>query len=307
MNCKQFNLIKLEEVLASLGHLPTKQNEKEAWYLNPFGTETQASFKLDRTLNLWYLFSEGIGGNNIDFMMKYQKTSVKEVLEWVEKHNFSSFQSQNAVHIKNAIPNYQITGITELQNENLKNYLQQRGFSSIVFPLVKEIHFQMGEKNLYAIGFSNLSGGWELRNSFYKGSLLKKDISVINLNNHQEKNKNVVVFEGFLDALSFVEMKRFFKGDLLVMNSISLLNKTKTHLQNYSEIHLFLDNDRAGEICKNAILESFTEAKNHSEIYLLHKDLNDYLLSRIQTKTENRQQKESEEQQQNTPIFKRRR
>jgi DNA primase len=307
MNCKQFNLIKLEEVLASLGHLPTKQNEKEAWYLNPFGTETQASFKLDKKLNLWYLHSEGIGGNNTDFMMKYQNTSVKEVLEWTEKQNFSSFQPQNDIHIKKSIPNYQITEIKELQNENLKNYLQQRGLSLIVFPLIKEIHFRLGEKNLYAIGFSNLSGGWELRNSFYKGSLLKKDISVINLNNHQEKNKNVVVFEGFLDALSFVEMKRFFKGDLLVMNSISLLNKTKTHLQNYSEIHLFLDNDRAGEICKNAILESFTEAKNHSEIYLLHKDLNDYLLSRIQTKTENRQQKESEEQQQNTPIFKRRR
>ena len=35
MNCKQFNSISLEEVLLSLGHLPTKQNEKEAWYLNP--------------------------------------------------------------------------------------------------------------------------------------------------------------------------------------------------------------------------------------------------------------------------------
>ena len=125
MNCKQFNSIKLEEVLASLGHLPTKQNEKEAWYLNPFGTETQASFKVDKKLNLWYLHSEGIGGNNIDFMMKYQNNSAKEVLEWAEKQNFSSFQPQNDIHLKNSIPNYQITEIKELQNENLKNYLYQ--------------------------------------------------------------------------------------------------------------------------------------------------------------------------------------
>lgn len=308
MNCKQFNSIKLEEVLASLGHLPTKQNEKEAWYLNPFGTETQASFKLDKKLNLWYLHSEGIGGNNTDFMMKFQNISVKEVLEWAEKQNFSSFQPQNDIHLQKSIPNYQITEIKELQNENLKNYLYQRGLSQNIYPFIKEVHFTIRGEKLYAIGFENVSGGWELRNSFYKGSLLKKDISVIKLNNeNHEKNKNVVVFEGFLDALSFVEMKRFFKGDLLVMNSISLLNKTKTHLQNYSEIHLFLDNDRAGEICKNEILKSFPEAKDHSEIYLLHKDLNDYLLSRIQTKTENRQQKEREEQQQNTQIFKRRR
>lgn len=314
MNCKQFNSIKLEEILFSVGHLPTKQNEKEAWFLNPFGTETQPSFKLDKRLNLWFSHSEGIGGNNTDFMMKYLNVSVKEVLEWAEKQNFSSFQPQNDIHLKNSTPNYTITEIKELQNENLKNYLYQRGLSANIYPFVKEVHFKIGEKNLYAVGFENLSRGWELRNSFYKGSLLKKDISVINLNNeNHEKNKNVVVFEGFLDALSFIEMKRFFKGDLLVMNSISLLNKTKEHLQNYSEIHLFLDNDKAGEICKNSILKSFPEAKDHSEIYFPHKDLNEYLLSKIQTKIETQHQtelKSKQEQQeiethQTKPIYRR--
>ena len=91
------------------------------------------------------------------------------------------------------------------------------------------------------------------------------------------------------------------------MNSISLLNKTKEHLKNYSEINLFLDNDKAGENCKNEILKSFPEAKDHSKIYFPHKDLNDYLLSRIQIKNENRQQQTREEQQQNCQIFKRRR
>jgi 5S rRNA maturation endonuclease (ribonuclease M5) len=68
------------------------------------------------------------------------------------------------------------------------------------------------------------------------------------------------------------------------MNSISLLNRTKEYLKNYSEIHLFLDNDKAGETCKNSILKSFPEAKNHSEIYALHKDLNDYLKFKNKTK-----------------------
>ena len=283
MNCNQFNSIKLEEVLISIGQHPTKQNGKEAWFLNPFYTETQASFKINKNLNYWYLHSEGIGGNNVDFMKKYLKSSVKEVLEWTEKQNFSSFQPQNVIQKQNSLnQNYQITEIKELQNENLKKYLHQRGLSQIIYPLIKEVHFTIGEKNLYTIGFENRSGGWELRNSFYKGSLLKKDISLINLNN-QTENKNVAVFEGFTDALSFVEMKPFFNGDLLVMNSVSLLNRTKEYLKNYSEIHLFLDNDKAGETCKNEILKSFPEAKNHSEIYALHKDLNDYL-----TKQENK-------------------
>ena len=295
MNCRHFNTIPLEEVLQNLGHLPTKQNEKEAWFLNPLSKENHASFKINKKLNYWYLHSEGIGGNNTDFMKKYLNISVKEVLEWAEKQNFSSFQQQNDIHLKNSKSNYTITEIKELQNENLKNYLHQRGLSENIYPFVKEMHFKIGEKNLYAIGFENLSGGWELRNSFYKGSLLKKDISVINLNSeNHEKNKNIVVFEGFLDALSFVEMKRFFKGDLLVMNSISLLNKTKEHLQNYSEINLFLDNDKAGENCKNSILKSFPEAKSHSGIYAPNKDLNEYLISKIQTKKENLKQEQQE-------------
>lgn len=302
MNCKQFNSISLEKVLQILGHLSTKQNEKEAWFLNPFSTENHASFKLDKRNNVWYLHSEGIGGNNIDFMMKYQNASVKEVLEWAGKQNFSSFQSQKDYHSKSSSLNYHITEIKELQNENLKIYLHQRGLSASIYSLLKEVHFAIGERKLYAIGFENLSGGWELRNQFYKGSLLKKDISVINLNNDKEKNKNVVVFEGFMDALSFVEMKPFFKGDVLVMNSISLLNKAKEYLKHYSEIHLFLDNDKAGKICKNEILKSFPEAKNHSEIYALHKDLNDYLQFKNNTEIERRHQVDLKSKQEQEKI-----
>ena len=309
MNCKQFNSISLEEVLVSLGHLPTKQNEKEAWFLNPFSTENHASFKLDKRNNVWYLYSEGIGGNNIDFMMKYLKASVKEILEWAEKQHFSSFQPQKSIQKQNSLKqNYQITEIKELQNENLKNYLHQRGLSASIYSLLKEVHFTIGEKNLYAIGFENLSGGWELRNIFYKGSLLKKDISVINLyNESQSQNQNeigkkIAVFEGFMDALSFAEMKPFYKGDLLVMNSISLLNRTKEYLKNYSEIHLFLDNDKAGKICKNEILKSFPEAKNHSEIYALHKDLNDYLQFKNNTEIERRHQVDLKSKQEQEKI-----
>ncbi len=281
MNCRQFNRISLEEVLLSLGHLPTKQNEKEAWYLNPFASESQASFKLNKSLNIWYLHSEGIGGNNTDFTKKYLNASIKDVLEWAEKQNFSSFHQQNIIQTQKSLqPNYQITAIKELQNEHLKKYLEQRGLSPTIYPFLKEVHFKTGDKNLYAVGFQNQSGGWELRNSFYKGAILKKDISIINFEQKtdNQNGKNVAVFEGFIDALSFIEMRKNFTGDLLVMNSIALLGKTKEHLKSYSEISLFLDNDNAGMKCRNEILQSFPNAKDCSEIYTNHKDLNEHLI-----------------------------
>lgn len=288
MNCKQFNSISLEEVLLSLGHLPTKQNEKEAWYLNPFATESQASFKLDKKINAWYLHSEGVGGNNTDFIKKYLNTSINGVLNWAQKQKFSSFHQHQQIK-KKSEPNYRIDEIFDLQNPNLKRYLQERGLSPKIYDYVKEIRFTIGSKKLYAIGFENLSGGFELRNSFYKGSLLKKDISILNLNrivqgisNIENKNiKAVAIFEGFMDALSFIEMQQSFAGDILVMNSIALLNKSVECLKNYSDINLFLDNDNAGIKSKSQIIKCFPEAKDHSGIYSNHKDLNEFLIHRI--------------------------
>lgn len=299
MNCKQFNSISLEEVLLSLGHLPTKQNEKEAWYLNPFANESQASFKLDKRINAWYLHSEGIGGNNTDFMKKYLNTSVNEVLDWAAKRNFSSFHQPP---IKNSEPNYTLDEILDLHNPNLKQYLQGRGLSPKVYDYIKEVRFTIGSKKLYAIGFENLSGGFELRNAFYKGSLLKKDVSLIdlsingqNISNIQDREtKGVAVFEGFIDALSFIELQKSFAGDILVMNSIALLNKSIEHLKNYPDINLFLDNDNAGIKCKSEIIKSFPEAKDHSCIYSNHKDLNEFLIHRMKNNVSNIAGKQSE-------------
>ncbi|KFC23252.1 toprim domain-containing protein [Epilithonimonas lactis] len=300
MNCNQFNSISLEEVLLSLGHLPTKQNEKEAWYLNPFASESQASFKLDKRINAWYLHSEGLGGNNTDFMKKYLNTSVNEVLDWAAKQNFSSFHQQQ--QIKKLEPNYKIDEILDLQNLNLKQYLKGRALSPKVYDYIKEVRFTIGSKKLYAIGFENLSGGFELRNAFYKSSLLKKDCSLINLSsngqnisNIQDRDvKGVAVFEGFMDALSFIELQKSFAGDILVMNSIALLNKSLEHLKNYPDIHLFLDNDTAGIKCRSEIIRSFPEAKDHSGIYSNHKDLNEFLIHRMKNNLSNKAAEQSE-------------
>jgi hypothetical protein len=143
-------------------------------------------------------------------MKKYLNASVKEVLEWAEKQNFSSFQQQNIIHSKIQNQIIKSPKSKNFKTKILKNYLHQRGLSQSL-SVSQRNSFYHWRKNLYAIGFENLSGGWELRNSFYKGSLLKKDISIVNLNNENqnETGKRIVVFEGFMDALSFVEMKPF--------------------------------------------------------------------------------------------------
>ena len=245
MNCKQFNTIKLEEVLQNLGHLPTKQNEKEAWYLNPFGTENNASFKINKNLNCWYLYSEGIGGNNTDFMIKYLKASVKEVLEWVEKQNFSSFQQQSfqRQNLENLHKNYEILEIKNIKHSALLEYLNERKVANQT-KFTQEIHYRMNGKNYFGIGFKNDSGGYEIRNKFAKICLGKKDISTI-----KNGSKSVKIFEGFFDFLSFKNIEGYLgkePSDYIILNSVSMIYKAQKSFEDYKNIELYFDNDEAG-------------------------------------------------------------
>jgi len=277
MNCKQFNSISLEEVLLSLGHLPTKQNEKEAWYLNPFANESQASFKINKSLNYWYLFSEGIGGTNTDFMKKYLNASVNEVLVWAENQNFSSFHQQSISNQKaeNLSKHFEIIEIKNVQHPALLEYLRERKVGNQT-QFLDEIHYRMKDKNYFGIGFKNYSGGYEIRNKYSKICLGKKDISTI-----KNGSESLRIFEGFFDFLSFKNVENFLEKepvDYLVLNSVSMISKIKNSLENYKNIELYFDNDEAGNRAVEMIKNENKNAEDCRVLYSDFKDLNDWMI-----------------------------
>ena len=293
MNCNQFNSIKLEEVLASLGHHPTKQNEKEAWYLNPFAKENHASFKINKTLNYWYLHSEGIGGNNTDFMKKYLNTSVKNVLEWAEKQTFSSFQQQiiSNKNLEKLPKNYEILEIKNIEHSALLEYLNDRKVVNQA-KFTQEIHYRMNGKNYFGIGFKNDSGGYEIRNKFAKICLGKKDISTI-----KNGSKSVKIFEGFFDFLSFKNIEKYLEkepSDYIILNSVSMIYKAQKSLEDYKNIELYFDNDEAGNRAVEILKNELNNAEDGRVFYQNFKDLNEYLI-----------QQTNEVQKQYKPRFKR--
>ncbi|WP_312083782.1 toprim domain-containing protein [Epilithonimonas hominis] len=277
MNCKQFNSIPLEEVLLSLGHIPTKQNEKEAWYLNPFASESQASFKLDKRINAWYLHSEGVGGNNTDFMKKYLKTSVNEILDWAEKQNFSSFQNQNVPYQKfeNLPKTYEINEIKNVQHRALLEYLNVRKVQNQT-AFLKEIHYRMNDKNYFGIGFKNDSGGYEIRNKYSKICLGKKDITGI-----ENGSDSLRVFEGFFDFISFKNVESFLEKtpcDYIILNSVSMVSNIKNAIENYKNIELYFDNDEAGNRAVEMVTNENQNAEDCRILYSDFKDLNDWMI-----------------------------
>ena len=292
MNCKQFNSVKLEEILVSLGHHPTKQNEKETWFLNPFAKENHASFKINKNLNYWYLHSEGIGGNNIAFMKKYLNSSVKEVLEWAEQ-NFFSFQYQNNSNTKQKAlaNNYTIIEVKDIQHQALLEYLKSRKVENQL-EFLKEIHYRMNDKNYFGIGFKNDSGGYEIRNKYSKICLGKKDVSTI-----KNGSGNVKIFEGFFDFLSFKNIENFLEkepSDYIILNSVSMIHNIKNSLGNYENIELYFDNDEAGNRAVKMLKNELENIEDCRVLYSDLKDLNEYLT-----------QQTNEVHQQYKPRFKR--
>ena len=147
-------------------------------------------------------------------------------------------------------------------------------------PFLKSISYEVRGRRYEAIGFANLSGGYELRDDkTFKGTITPKDITPI----FESKAQPVCLFEGFMDFLSFLSMKEEVNNRCLVMNSVSNIGRSISYLNNHqvSSIRTFLDNDDAG---RRAVLE-FVKAGFKVEDMSVHygnfKDLNEYHVSRV--------------------------
>jgi len=278
MNCEQLNRISLEEVLLSLGHLPTKQNEKEAWYLNPFASESQPSFKINKSLNYWYLFSEGIGGNNVRLLKKYMNKNTSEILAWAEDQNFSSFQKQNISNqsFENPEKKYKILDEKEVGHPALLEYLESRKVEN-QSEFLKEIHYKMNNKNYFGIGFKNDSEGYEIRSKYSKICLGKKDISTL-----KNDSKSLRIFEGFFDFLSFKNVEKSLEkkpADYIILNSVAMISNIKKSLDEYENIELYFDNDVSGNRAVEMIKNECENAEDCRVLYSNFKDLNEWLIN----------------------------
>ena len=70
-----------------------------------------------------------------------------------------------------------------------------------------------------------------------------------------------------------------------------MVHKASGLFGNYKSVEMYLDNDRAGEQCRDSILKIFSEADDRSNEYFPHQDLNDFLISQEEKTLENKLEK----------------
>ncbi|WP_455628186.1 toprim domain-containing protein [Parabacteroides chinchillae] len=295
MTIEEAKNIKLADYLHSLGYNPVKQQGNNLWYKSPFREEKDPSFKVNPDRNLWYDFGMGTGGNIITLAQElYASDSLPYLLDRIAEQSPSirpvsfSFRKQSSTQ-----PSFQQLEVVPLSSIALYSYLQGRGINTeLAKKECKEIRFVNNGKQFFAVGFPNISGGYEIRNKYFKGCIAPKDIT--HIRQQGEPRETCYVFEGFMDYLSFLTLRQkscpdypdLDKQDYLVLNSVSNLSKALYPLGSYEKIHCFFDNDEAGMKAVRALYEEYSfRVRDSSHIYSGYKDLNDYITGKKQVQS----------------------
>ena len=296
---KRYSIV---EYLERKGIKPMRRTPTYAIYRSPLREETHPSFKVDTDKNLWIDYAEGRGGSIIDLCMRMESCTLSEAIRRLGQNasDNGTYSFLNDFVPNNSQPVMAVNGarrlieISDTLPPHLQDYLTKERCINLekAMPFLKCISYEVRSRLYQAIGFANLSGGYELRDDkTFKGTIAPKDITPI----FTDRAEPVCIFEGFMDFLSFLSMKEEITNHCLVMNSVSNVARTIRYLndRHLTHIRAFLDNDEAGR----RAVQDFIKAGFHVEDMNIHykdfKDLNDFHVSRVREQQKRKAQEQT--------------
>ena len=296
---KRYSIV---EYLESKGIKPVRKTPTYVMYHSPLREETHPSFKVDTEKNLWIDYGEGRGGSIIDLCMRMEGCTLSEAIRRLGQNasDNGTYSFLNGFAPNNTQPVMAVNGarrlieISDTLPPHFQEYLTKVRCINLekAMPFLKCVSYEVRGRRYQAIGFANLSGGYELRdNKTFKGTIAPKDITPI----FTDRAEPVCIFEGFMDFLSFLSMKEEITNHCLVMNSVSNVARTIRYLndRHLTHIRTFLDNDEAGR----RAIQDFIKAGFHVEDMNIHyqdfKDLNDFHVSRVREQQKRKAQEQT--------------
>ena len=290
------------EYLERKGVKPVRRTAAYALYCSPLREETHPSFKVDTEKNLWIDYGEGRGGSIIDLCMRMEGCTLSEAIRRLGQNapdngtyrSLNDFVSNNSQPVMAVNGARRLIGISDTLPPYFQEYLTKERCIDLekAMPFLKCISYEVRGRRYQAIGFANLSGGYELRDDkTFKGTIAPKDITPI----FEDMEQPVCLFEGFMDFLSFLSMKEEITNHCLVMNSVSNVARTIRYLndRHLPHIRTFLDNDEAGR----RTVQDFIKAGFHVEDMNIHykdfKDLNEYHVSCVREQQKRKAQEQT--------------
>lgn len=295
---KQLHSISIVEIMAHYGK--RLDHTRSGLYFSPFREETNPSFHINEKQNTWYDYGTGEGGSLFDFVCMFAGITRREVYDWLASFRNmvpeSAYREVIAPILQRPTHSSKIvidSASHKFTRYRLVEYATSRAVSKeILERYCEEIVYHVDsvpDKQFYAIGFKNNSGGYVLRSSISK-KCSSSDITTLNpqgeLTEKSTGNK-VLVFEGFMDFLSWMtDVKQLApEYDCCILNSVTNIGKALPWIMQHTNIAAFMDNDQAGKDTLQKIMESAQETAEHdicvydmSRLYEGYNDLNEKLM-----------------------------
>lgn len=287
MNIKNLKSIQITDLLEQLGHKPDKIRDREYWYKSPFRKEETASFKVNTAINTWFDMAEWKGGNIVDLAIRlFNEPDLSKLLNKIE-NDFSFLRQQIPIEKsevqepkKESESKIKILKIGQLQNQALLDYIASRFIDdTIAAQYCREINYKVGDKQYHAIGFKNNSGGYELRNKYFKGAFRPKDFTFID-----KQRTELAVVEGFFDFLTLrTNWSLLTKStNYLILNSLALFEKAMSLMKQHKKVYLMLDHDEQGSSTTSIAINISPKFEDMSHMYRGYKDLNEWHIKKEQ-------------------------
>ena len=258
-------------------------------YRCPWRDDKHPSLSVTLNGRGWHDLATGDHGNVIDLVMKCKNTSFKLACEEIirESPDISSFPQPIPMDRgKEKGCTFVKFEVVPLQSPGLYAYLYHRKINiGIAKRFLQEARysFKEGDGYLYALAYPNDKGGYELRSSRYKGCTTPKSITT----HFHKEGASLIVFEGFMDMLSFATLCGEVRHNYIVLNSIVNIDATIETIRNsrtqFGSILLALDNDNGGTETTMKLLAAFPDAKDIRGRFAPFKDVNEYLCLRDTT------------------------
>ncbi len=196
--------IGIREYLLRRGLQPRRETATHGMFLSPLREERTPSFSVRYDKGLWYDFGLGEGGTLLQLVMRIEGCGMAEAIQHLRKEAADEvpYQPLPTASPREDTP-LRILSVGEIRHPALIGYLRERGIDpAVAGALCREVHYAVGERRFFAIGFRNDAGGWELRSPQFKGSSAPKTITTFD-----RHGDTALLFEGFFDLLSYLTLQ----------------------------------------------------------------------------------------------------
>ena len=279
----------IAQLLLALGARPGRTRNT---FHSPFREDKDASLHIDPERNVWYDHGAGVGGGNIDLVMRCKGCTARQAARFIRDLPVCPSMDSSSSGTPDSEPLGTPDGVTEtgafgagapskanakettplanrilmirdLHSPYLVEYCESRGIpAAIAARYCKEVILRGKAfgKTYDHIGFPNNVGGFALKAPSGFKCTTKGGITTIDTAgtfSDRPTSATVTVFEGFFDFLSWLakDKRELPATDVCVLNSVSNLGRAFPYLKAHGTIICYLDNDEAGRTALDSLRE----------------------------------------------------